>query len=164
MAQQKPLDRVHQWTSCSDLVVPLCTPPAACAPSCCRFETSGWAMTQMRPSSSSTAAGRVPASPPTMTSPSPTSCLVALSPSQNPGSCGTVRPAAGQLTTKTWPFWITHTAGTRRRSCQLPAAAAWARLPGGRWEGGDCRDLLVTVKYQRRRWLLFSWRKLSLLG
>lgn len=103
------------------------TPSAACAPSSCRFETWGWATTRTRPSSSSTAAGRVPASCQTTTLPSPTCWSAASCLTRCRASCGTTRPAAGPRTTRTWPSSTTRTAGTRWRSCQPPAAAAWVR-------------------------------------
>ena len=106
---------------------PLRTPSAACAPSCCRSGTSGSATTRTRPSSSSTAVGRVPGFAPTTTSPSLTCCSVGCCPTRHPGSSGTTRPAAGPPTTRTWPSWTTRTAGTRWRSCRPPAAAVWVR-------------------------------------
>lgn len=77
-AQQMLLELAHHRIQSSRSrpapVALLQTPTAVCAPSCCRFETLGWATTQTRPSSSSTAVGHVPVSAPTTTLPSPTCC------------------------------------------------------------------------------------------
>lgn len=129
MAKQRHLDWVHRRTprSWPGPAAPPWTPPAACGLSCCRFEILAWATIPMRLSSSSTAAGPAPASPPTTTSLWPTYCTAACSLSWRPAICGTIRPAAGPPTTKTWPSWITHTAGTRWRSCRPLAAAVWGR-------------------------------------
>lgn len=139
-ARQKPLEPGHHLIPSSrslfDRVALLWTPSAACAPSCCRFETSGWATTRMRPSFSSTAVGLVPTFVPTTTSLLPTCCSVGCSLSQHPGSCGTTRPAAGPPTTRTWLFSITRIAGTRWRSCRPRAAAAWDRQPAVRERRG----------------------------
>lgn len=111
------------------------TPSVACAPSCCRSETWVWATTRTRPSSSSTAAGRVPTFAPTTTSPWPTCWWAGCSLNQHLGSCGTTRPAAGPPTTRTWPSSTTRTAGTRWRSCRPRGAAVSARH--GRLRGGS---------------------------
>lgn len=130
-ATWKLLESDHLWIpsyrSQFDHAAQLWTPSAASTPSCCRFGTWGWATTQMRLFYSSIAAARVPVRAPTTTSPSPTCCSLDFSPAQCPGSCGTMHPAAGPPTTRTWPFLITRTDGIRWKSCQLPAAAAWAR-------------------------------------
>lgn len=129
------------------------TPSAACAPSCCRSATSAWATTRTRPSCSSTAAGRVPEFAPTTISRSTTCCSAGCSPTLRPRSCGLGRPAAGPPTTRTWPSWITRTAGTRWRSCWLQAAAAWVR----RWaQTGDSRGSDDLWGRRGRIWLFVN--------
>lgn len=120
----------------SDSVALMQIPTAACASSCCRFEIWGWATTQMKPSSSSTVVGHVPASAPTTISLLVTCYCLVCSLSQHP-NCGTTHPAAGPLTMRTWLSSTTRIAGTRWRNFQLRAAAVRSKELG---EAGEVRS------------------------
>lgn len=95
--------------------------------------------------------GRAPTLAPTTTWRLPIWSWPECSPTWPPESCGTTRPAAGPPTTRTWPSSTTRTAGTKWRSYQLQAVAAWAEWRGIKgWRRGS-GGANITVKTYRKK-------------